>query len=75
MKRVSKLAMWGIILTLLASGWIIPPVPAVQAAPSTITINPIPNQVHRVSPRFTVTVNGVNIKEYQHSAQRVSVIP
>jgi hypothetical protein len=61
MKQISKISSILLAVVLALSGWAIPPSPAEAAPSASITVNPIPSQVHRISPRFTVTANGVNL--------------
>jgi len=60
MYRWRKIAALALALLLAATGYAWQPKAANAATAASIVVNPIPNQVHRVSPRFTVTANGVN---------------
>ncbi|WP_373230051.1 carbohydrate-binding protein [Cohnella sp.] len=60
MKMFLKAFSITLAIVIAVTGYPWQPAPA-EAAPSTsITVNPIPNEIHRISPRFTVVVNGVN---------------
>lgn len=60
-KSAVKFWCWAAALLLAVSGLAWPPAPANAAMATNIEVNPIPNNVHRLSPRFTVTANGVNV--------------